>query len=145
VELADAAVNAAAEALLEVSHRAGARVPGSQVPGLTIRAQDWHDTVGRHLMELERSVVASAGREFPPDAGAVEDRQHRLGGELGPGVPAVVEMRVKDRQLVGARLPAGRRDGPERQEQEEREDQAAGHGPTIPGQPVAIQSRVATV
>src|SRR5262249_4075723 len=135
VELADAAVNAAAEALLQVCHDGGVHVPGSQLSRHPVRAEDGHDAVGRGLVKLERAVVGSAGHEGPPDSGTVEDRQHGAGRVLGPGVPAVVEMRVDDGD-VGCRRRARR--GDQRQESQDQGGggrSAARHGPnyTRPG------------
>ena len=80
--------------------------PGGGFAAPAVGPQDRHDQVGRDGMELLGALVARARDEGPLEARGAQDTHGLVRRHDVPGVVAVVDVRIDQRQVLGPR--AGR-------------------------------------
>ena len=102
MELADRDVAVLPQPLLDVGHDGLVAHPGPDLAALPVRPQLRQDEVRRLGVEPLGALVVRARHHPPPHAGLAQERDRLLRWELLPGVVAVVQMGVEDRQVGGA-------------------------------------------
>jgi hypothetical protein len=119
VELPERHVAVPAQAVLDVPQHALVLRPGADVPARAVGTERRDDQVRRLRQEALGAVVVGARHEGPPHARLAQDG-HRLGGRHhAPGVVAVVDVGVEDRELGRGRRGHG---------EQQREQQGPQHG-----------------
>ena len=103
VKLADAGVGVGFQPGFHVRNDGRIPHPGADFTAPAIGAQHRHDEIGRGLVEHLRAVVARAGDEGLFHAGLAQHLDGFGRRHHGPGVVAVVDMRVHDRaRFIGS-------------------------------------------
>jgi hypothetical protein len=101
VKFADRGVAEAAQAIFDMAHHGVIAHPARDLAAASIRPQTGHHQFRRRLEQALSALVAGARHHGKAQAGLAHQPDHLGHGHGLPGIVAVVDMRVGDRQRIG--------------------------------------------